>query len=210
MSLPQSALLFSYDDYLAMEREGDERHEYLDGSLYAMAGESLEHSTINANLTGMLYGQLRGKPCRTLSPNMKVLSGEYRKGQTRGLFSYPDVTVVCGEPKFLDERRDVLLNPSLIIEVLSPGTEAFDRGEKFRRYRQHLASLQAFVLVSTHLPLIELYQRQAEGFWLYSAMSDYVETLPLAAIHCQLSLAEVYERVEFAPIVEDQVVEDQD
>ena len=198
MGLPQSAYAYSFDEYLALEREGEERHEFVDGSIYAMAGESLEHSTINANLTGILYGQLKGKPCRTLSPNMKVLSGEYRRGQTRGLFSYPDVTVVCGEPKFLDERRDVLLNPTLIIEVLSPSTEAFDRGEKFRRYRQHLDSLQAFVLVSSHMPLVELYQRQSDGFWLYSATSEREDSLPLASISCHLPLAELYERVEFA------------
>lgn len=198
MSLPQTALLYSYDEYLALERKGEERCEYFDGSIYAMAGESLEHSTICFNLASIIGSQLKGKPCRGLSPNMKVLSGEYRKGHTSGLFSYPDVSVVCGEPRFLDEQRDVLLNPTLIIEVLSPSTEAFDRGEKFRRYRQYLPSLLAFVLVSTHRPLVELFQRQSEGLWFYSTMDGIEGDMPLPSIGCELSLADLYERVEFS------------
>jgi len=128
---------------------------------------------------------------------MKVLSGHYFPGQPCGLFSYPDVTVVCGEPKFHDERRDVLLNPTVIVEVLSPGTELFDRGEKFQRYRSHLDSLQDFVLVSSQYPLVELFQRQHGGFWLYSAMADLDASLALPSIHCELPLVELYDRVEF-------------
>ncbi len=199
MGLPQTNPILNVDDYLAFEREEEHRHEYFDGLIYAMAGESLEHSTISANLIGILHGQLRGKPCRTLSPNMKVLSGHTMRGQTRGLFSYPDATVVCGEPTFHDERRDVLTNPALIVEVLSPGTELFDRGEKFQRYRQYLDSLQDFLLVSSLYPLVELYQRQANGFWLYSAMAELDGRLYLPSIDCQLPLIELYERIEFQP-----------
>jgi Uma2 family endonuclease len=197
MGLPQAIPICSVDDYLAFERSEEVRHEYFDGQIYAMAGESLEHSTISANLIGMLHGQLKGKPCRALSPNMKVLSGENFPGQTRGLFSYPDVTVVCGEPKFLDGRRDVLLNPTVIVEVLSPGTESFDRGEKFQRYRKHLDSLQDFILVSSQYPLVELFQRQHGGFWLYSAVAEMEASLALPSIHCELPLVELYDRVEF-------------
>lgn len=197
MGLPQTQPVYSFDDYLAAEREEDTRHEYLDGQAYAMAGETLEHSTICFNLALTLGSQLKGKPCRGLSPNMKVLSGAYSPGESKGLFSYPDVTVVCGEPKFHDERRDVLLNPSLIIEVLSPGTELFDRGEKFRRYRTCLESLQDYVLVSTDSPQIELFQRQANGFWLYSAMAGLDATISLLSIGCALALADVYDRIEF-------------
>jgi Uma2 family endonuclease len=197
MGLPQTAPICSFDDYLAFERGEEFRHEYCDGQIYAMAGESLEHSTISANLIGILHGQLEGKPCRALSPNMKVLSGHHFPGQTRGLFSYPDVTVVCGEPKFHDGRRDVLLNPTVIVEVLSPGTESFDRGGKFQRYRSHLDSLQDFVLVSSHYPLVELFQRQHGGFWLYSAVAEMDASLGLPSIHAELPLAELYDRVEF-------------
>ncbi len=199
MGLPQTNPAYSFDDYLAQEREEEFRQEYLDGQVYAMAGETLEHSTICANVSGELYAQLKGKPCRTLSPNMKVLSGNYSPGQTKGLFSYPDISVVCGEPKFHDGRRDVLLNPTLIIEVLSPGTELFDRGEKFRRYRTCLESLQDYVLVSTESPLVEVFQRQTGGFWLYSAVAGLDARVALPSIDCELSLADIYERLEFPP-----------
>ena len=188
---------YTLDDYLAQEREADNRHEYLDGMVYAMAGETLEHSTICANVSGELYIQLKGKPCRTLSPNMKILSGVYSPGQSKGLFSYPDVTVICGEPKFHDERRDVLLNPSLIVEVLSSGTELFDRDEKFLRYRTYLDSLQNYVLISTATPRIELFQRQPHGFWLYSDATGIDATISLPAIDCELALADVYGRIAF-------------
>ncbi len=197
MGLPQTTPLLSFDDYLAYEREAETRHEYFDGLIYVMAGESLEHSTISANLIGILHGQLKSKPCRALSPNMKVLSGQYFPGQTQGLFSYPDVTVVCGEPKFHDGRRDVLTNPTVIVEVLSPGTESFDRGEKFQRYRNHLDSLQDFVLVSSLYPSVELFQRQPGGFWLYSAVAEMDASLVLPSIACQLPLVELYDRVGF-------------
>jgi Uma2 family endonuclease len=128
---------------------------------------------------------------------MKVLSGKYAPGQTKGLFSYPDLSVVCGEPKFHDGRRDVLLNPTLIIEVLSPGTELFDRGEKFRRYRTCLESLQDYVLVSTDSPMVELFQRQADGFWLYSASAGLDALARLPSIACEVPLADIYERIEF-------------
>lgn len=195
MGLPQP--VYNFDEYLAQERSCEIRHEYLDGQVYAMAGETLEHSTICANIAGELHGQLKGRPCRVLSPNMKVLSGKYSPGQTKGLFSYPDVSVVCGEPRFQDEKRDVLLNPTLIIEVLSPGTELFDRDEKFRRYRTHLESLQDYVLVSSISPMIELYQRQPHGFWLYSTVGGVDATMVLPSIACELPLAGVYDRIEF-------------
>lgn len=199
MGLPQTHPAYSFDDYLAQEREEEFRQEYLDGQAYAMAGETLEHSTICANVSGELYAQLKGKPCRTLSPNMKVLSGKYSPGQTKGLFSYPDVSVVCGESKFHDGRRDVLLNPTLIIEVLSPDTELFDRGEKFRRYRDCLESLQDYVLVSSASPMVELFQRQTGRFWLYSAVAGLDARVALPSIGCELSLADIYERLEFPP-----------
>ena len=197
MGLPLTTPLLNFDDYLAYERQEEARHEYFDGLIYAMAGESLEHSTICFNLATILGSQLRGKPCRGLSPNMKVLSGEYSPGQTHGLFSYPDATVVCGEPKFHDGRRDVLVNPTLMVEVLSPGTELFDRGEKFQRYRKHLDSLQEFLLVSSLCPLVELYQRQPNGFWLYSAVADLDARMALPSIACHLPLSELYDRVDF-------------
>lgn len=127
MSLLRSHTRYSVEEFLALEREAEERHEYLDGQIYAMAGERLEHGAICMNLGGLLYAQLRWKPCQVFSKDMKVRSGPAPKlGQTtKGLHSYPDLLVVCGELKFHDGHRDVLLNPAVIIEVSSPATEGF-------------------------------------------------------------------------------------
>jgi Uma2 family endonuclease len=199
MGLAQPQPSYTIEEYLALERQSEERHEYLDGQIYAMAGESLEHSRICVNLAGELRAQLKGKPCEVLSPNMKVRSGPYIKQQktNKGLFSYVDVTVVCGESQFHDEHRDVLLNPTVIIEVLSPTTESFDRGEKFLRYRTHIEALNDYVLVSQTKPLIEHFLRQSNGQWLFSSISGLENSLYLTSIDCHLRLAEVYDRVTF-------------
>jgi Uma2 family endonuclease len=189
MALPRSN--YSVQEYLALERESTERHEYLQGQIYAMAGESLQHSRICVNLTREISAQLRGRDCEALSPNMKVSTGE------GGLFSYPDLTVVCGKPVFLDSRDDVLLNPAVIIEVLSPSTEAYDRGEKFFRYQAFLGSLTEYLLVSQRLPLVEHFVRQQNGQWLCAFIGSLSSHVEIGAIGCRLDLSEVYSRVEF-------------
>jgi Uma2 family endonuclease len=200
MAVPKEKLLVSAEEYLEMERAATERHEFIDGYVYQMAGESLEHSRINVNLLTLLNTQLRGKRCEALSPNMKVRSGPFIKEQRtrKGLFSYPDVSVVCGEPKFHDEYQDVLINPTVIIEVLSESTEVFDRDEKFRRYQTNLESLQDYVLVSQVLPLLQIYSRQPDG-WLYKHAAGLDDVLYLPSINCRLPLADVYDRVTFPP-----------
>jgi Uma2 family endonuclease len=190
MSLPQTSF-FTPAQYLAFERATDARHEYLDGQIYAMAGESIEHSRICVNISGELRGQLKGRPCEALSPNMKVVTS------SSGMFAYPDVVVVCGGPPFHDERRDVLTNPAIIFEVLSPSTEAYDRGEKFLRYRTQIETLQDYVLVSQAKPLVEHFSRRPDGSWVYEAVSGLASVLHLASVDCRLSLEEVYSRVVF-------------
>ncbi|MCA1555062.1 MAG: Uma2 family endonuclease [Acidobacteria bacterium] len=199
MSLLQSQLSYTVEEYLALERASEERHEYLDGQIYAMAGESEQHGDICVNLVGELRAQLRGGPCRVWTKDTKVRSGPTPKPyQTRkGLFSYPDAVVVCGGRQYHDEHRDVLLNPTVIIEVLSPSTEAYDRGEKFRRYRTYLGSLTDYVLVSQSLPLIEHYRRQPNDEWIMASAGDLNGSLHLASINCTLRLAEVYDRISF-------------
>src|SRR5215216_3648096 len=162
MSLPKSEPLCTEEEYLALERKAEERHEYLDGQIYLMAGESPAHGTICTNLVGQLHSQLRGKPCQVLSKDTKVRSGPKPRSRysTKGMFSYPDLLVVCGEMKFHDEIRHVLLNPKIIIEVLSPSTEAFDRGEKFLRYRTYLESLTDYIVVAQDYALIEHFSRE--------------------------------------------------
>jgi Uma2 family endonuclease len=199
MSLPQTIVRYTIEEYLALERQSEERHEYIDGQIYAMAGESNEHADISVNLVSELRSQLKGTPCRVWTKDSKVLSGPAIRAykSIKGLFSYPDIVVVCGEPRFLDDHRDVLLNPSVIIEVLSPSTESFDRGEKFRRYRTHLASLTDYVQVSQALPLIEHFRRQSNDEWVLSTVSDMAGSLNLASINCTLRMSEVYDRVSF-------------
>lgn len=190
---------YSPEDYLDLERQADERHQYVDGQIYAMAGESLQHSTICFNLARILGNQLRGGHCRGLSPNMKIRTGPVQKNSRKGMFSYADATVVCGEPRFHDEHRDVLLNPTVIIEVLSPSTERFDRVEKFARYRTHLDSLVDYVLIASTQPFIEHFRRHTGEQWLFTPLADLDSNLFIESIGCRLPLAEVYERVEFPP-----------
>ncbi|HMW00507.1 MAG TPA: Uma2 family endonuclease [Acidobacteriota bacterium] len=197
--------MLNFEEYLAFERKVIDRHEFLDGQIYARAGESLSHSTICANLTGELHTQLKGKPCRTLSPNMKVRSGPYLVGSrmTKGMFSYADATVVCDQPLFHDEHQDVLLNPRVLFEVLSPSTENFDRGEKFHRYARHLASLTDYVLISQNQPMVEHFHRQEDGTWIYRVITGLTEFLELPTIDCWIQLSDLYDRIEFPPAEED-------
>ncbi len=199
MSRPQARIHFTEAEYLAIERDSEEKHEYLDGRIYAMAGETEEHNTICVNIAGELRAQLKGGPCRTFSKDIKVRSGpEPKSSRSRlGLYSYPDVLVACGERVFHDRYRDVLLNPAVIIEVLSKYTEAFDRGEKFARYRAWLPPLTDYLLVSQDKPVIEHYRRQPNGEWLLATVSGLDASLSIASIGCELKLSEVYDGVSF-------------
>jgi len=200
MSLAESERLCTVEEYLAQERKSEERHEYLDGQVYAMAGESLEHGIICSNLTGIIRSQLLGKPCRVLSKDIKVRSGPQPESRkiTKGLYSYPDLVVFCGGPEFHDQHRDVLLNPRVIIEVLSSTTEAFDRGQKFLRYRTWLSSLTDYVLVSQNQPLIEPFSRREDREWgIVPPAGDLQGSIAIPSIGCVLPLAEVYDGVAF-------------
>src|SRR5262245_5650300 len=192
MALPRSPH-HTVDEYLARERESVTRHEYLDGQIYDMAGESLQHSRICINLAREVSSLLKGRQCEALSPNMKVKAGD------SGLFSYPDLTVVCGKPVFLDSHKDVLLNPVAIFEVLSPTTEAYDRGEKFFRYRNFIDTLSDYLLVSQHRPLVEhLVRQDNRGQWLYVPVEGLSSKLHTRSIDCRLELSEIYARVDFS------------
>lgn len=197
MASVQPVRFHTEEEYLAFERQSEGRHQYVDGQIYAMAGETLAHSSICFNLARVLGNQLLGGNCRGLSPNMKIRSGPLGKDSRKGMFSYADASVVCGEPRFHDEHRDVLLNPKVIFEVLSASTEAFDRGDKFHRYAAHLESLQDYVLIASEKPLIEHFRRHYDGQWLYTVVAESAGSLSLESIGCRLALAEVYERVEF-------------
>ena len=196
MSLLPSNVLYTPDEYLRLERQTVERHEYLDGQMYAVAGESLEHSTIVSNINAILNYQLRGKPCRVLQPNMKVRSRLSTDPSATGLFSYPNCLVICGDPIFHDVHRDVLINPQVIIEILSRSTKAHDRGEKFARYRQ-IESFAEYLLVSQYRPSIEHFTRQPNGDWIMHPETSIEGSIVITSIGCKLDLTEVYDRIDF-------------
>jgi Uma2 family endonuclease len=189
MSLRQTQIRYTEDQYLSIEREADERHEYLDGQIYAMAGESPEHGAICTNLTGEIRAQLKGTRCQAFAKDMRVRSGPLprRRYSQKGLYSYPDLMVVCGEMQFLDENRDVIINPKVIIEVASPSTGDFDRGEKFHRYRTHNPSLTDYLIVAQNRPSIEHFARQENGQWVIAALAvELSENVHIASINCTL------------------------
>src|SRR5215475_4575065 len=200
MSLPQTQIRYTEEQYLSIEREADERHEYLDGQIYAMAGESPEHGAICVNLTREVSAQLKGARCQAFAKDMKVRSGPLprRRYSRRGLYSYPDLVVVCGEMQFLDENRDVIINPKVIIEVASPSTEAFDYGEKFLRYRTFNPSLTDYLIVAQDRPSIEHFALREDGLWMIAdSVVELSGSVHIASINCNLQLAEVYDRVKF-------------
>lgn len=192
MTLAETYPIFTVDDYLDFERFAESRHEFLDGTVYAMAGESPDHSTICFNLYGITAAQLRGKSCRGFSPNMKVATGN------KGLFSYPDLAIVCGAPVFHDDKQDVLTNPQVIFEVLSPSTAGYDRGEKFLRYTNTIETLTDYVLISQNEPRIEHFQLQSDGHWQKHEIAGMDSVLRLDSIECSIPLSELYYLINFS------------
>jgi len=180
---------YTPEEYLALERQAQYKSEYYAGEIFAMAGASRWHNLIVANVVGELRSQLKGRPCTTYPSDMRL------KISPTGLYAYPDVTVVCGEAQFEDTQQDILLNPTLIVEVLSDSTEAYDRGGKFAHYRK-LDSLMAYVLITQTKPHIEHYVRQPDNRWLLSEADSVHDTIHLPAIDCHLALAEVYDKVD--------------
>lgn len=201
MALPNSELCLTIDQYLEFERQSEERHEYLDGDIWVMAGESGAHADICTNLTTIVGLHLRGTRCRARSKDTKVRSGPAPRSlrATKGLFSYPDLVVICGEPEYHDEHRDVVINPAVVIEVLSESTEAFDRGAKFLRYQVWNPTLSDYLLVSQDKPLVEHYARQSDGSWVYRFYQGFDQSAQIHSIDCALSPAEVYDRIVFPP-----------
>jgi Uma2 family endonuclease len=177
-------------EYLAFERQSPTRHEYYRGEIFAMAGASRNHGRIAGNAYAALHRQLLARPCELYMNDMRV------KSLVTGLFAYPDIAVVCGEPLFIDEVLDTLLNPTALIEVLSPSTEAYDRGGKFELYRT-IESFQEYLLVAQDRPRVEHYARQADGGWLLRDLADIQASLHLNLIHCTLTLAEIYAKITF-------------
>jgi Uma2 family endonuclease len=179
------------EQYLEIERKAEYKSEYFRGEMFAMAGASLAHNTLVANLLGELHGKLKGSPCRVLPSDMRV------QVSPSGLYTYPDVVAVCGEPRLLDNRMDTLLNPTLLIEVLSPTTEAYDRGRKFEHY-QSIESLREYLLVASDRVHADLYTRQPGDRWLLTSARNVEDSLDLQSVGCSLTLASLYDKVDLA------------
>jgi Uma2 family endonuclease len=189
MSVHHKTLL-SPEEYLVIERKTEAKSEYFAGEIFLMAGASERHNLIVANFVGEFRLQLKKRPCKVYPSDMRV------KIEKTTLYTYPDVVVLCAEPEFEDDHKDTLLNPTLIVEVLSDSTEAYDRGKKFEHYRT-LNSLSDYLLVAQDNPKVEYYVRQANGKWLFSEYTDIQDTIELISVQCLLPLVEIYDKVEF-------------
>ena len=195
MAAPQRKLADSYspEEYLVFERRSETKHEYLDGQIYAMAGASPTHNQICFNATVELGIQIKGTSCVGYTSDQKI------RTELIDLFSYPDLTIVCGEPIFHDKQQDVILNPTVIIEVLSPRTENYDRSAKLERY-QNIGSLTDYILIYQDRPCVEHYVRQkGKRQWLLTIETDLTAEIEISSIKCKLKLADIYNRVKFAP-----------
>ena len=190
MAAPAAQTLFTPEEYLASERKATLKSEYLHGEILAMSGASLTHTLITAEILTELNIQLRGHECRIISNDMRVKTGP------QGAYFYPDLVVFCGEPLFEDNVFDTLLNPIIIIEVLSPSTEVYDRGEKFAHY-QALTSLQEYILVSQDRFRVEHY-RLIKTQWVQTEFQMPTDVLSLVSIGCELSLQDIYRNVPFS------------
>ncbi len=189
MSVPPQQRDWTVREYLEFEREADTRHEFIGGQVYAMAGASERHNQIASALNYLLYGQLLERPCQVFQSDMRVQANETT-------FFYPDITVVCGEALYCDESRDTLRNPTVVFEILSPSTEDYDRGRKFKYYRE-IASLQDYLLAAQNQKQIEHYARQDADSWLLTVFSQLDSVLSLPSIGCTLSLSDIYRKVTF-------------
>jgi len=184
--------LLTEAEYLAAERAAETKSEYFAGEMFALAGARRNHNVIVTNVVGELRQQLRHRPCEAYPSDMRV-----KVGRT-GLYTYPDVVVVCGQPEFLDATEVTLLNPTLLVEVLSSSTANYVRGLKSRCFRA-LPSLQEYVLAESEELQVEVFRRAEGGQWLVEDVADLTAQVALHSIGCALGLAAIYENVDVPP-----------
>ena len=180
--------LLSIEEYLMLERQASFKSEYFDGEIYAMAGASREHNLIVANVIRMLGNQLLESPCNVYPSDMRIKITEM------GKYTYPDVTIACDKEEFDDDYKDTLLNPLLIIEVLSDSTESYDRGKKFKHY-QRIKSFSEYILIEQTPYRVEQYVRQDNKTWLYSEFHEAADIVQLQVIKCTLALKDIYAKI---------------
>jgi Uma2 family endonuclease len=189
-ALPQRKYI-SPEEYLEFERAAFEKHEYFDGEIFDMAGTSIEHAEISSNINISLGGQLKKRPCKSYQSDLRVHI------PVTGLYTYPDVIVVCGKPELLEDAYlDTLLNPTLIVEVLSPSTADYDKGAKFEQYRT-IESLREYVLVWQDKKRVARYTKQTDDTWLLRDFIGEEAEVVLSSIECSLTMDDIYDKVEF-------------
>jgi Uma2 family endonuclease len=184
----QTQTYITPEEYLALERQSEYKNEYFDGEIFAMVGASRRHNLITTNITRELSQQLKTKPCEVYSSDMRI------RIPNANIYTYADVSVACGEPKFEDAELDTLLNPDLIVEVLSKSTASYDRRQKFAFYRT-IESLTGYMLVSQDTSHVEHYAKQPDGRWLLSDYRSTEDVVQLDSIGCSLPLREIYDKV---------------
>lgn len=178
------------EDYIKRERNAETKSEYIHGKIYAVSGASRWHNRITVNVVALLYSQLRNGPWEGFAHDMRVRAG------SKNVYAYPDVVVACSEARFEDRQLDTLLDPTLLVEVLSDSTEKYDRGRKFAYYQQ-IESLREYVLISQDTTRIECFTRLEDRRWMLTIAGTLESVMPLESIGCALPLAEVYARIQF-------------
>lgn len=191
----QSPLQMTEAEYLAFEAGSETKHEFVNGNVFAMTGASFTHAVICQNCATTLATQLTDKPCTVVTNDVRV------RVASKVSYRYPDVMVICGEAEFYENHKDTLINPIVILEVLSPSTALVDRNEKLDEHMQ-IASLQEYVLVSQDNAKVERYLRQASGDWLYSKVIGLDGALDLPSLGCELALKTVYKKVALGKVQE--------
>ncbi len=190
-ALPQPQQFYSLSDYFALEATDDQRHEYYRGEVFAMSGGSANHNRISVNTAAMLTSALVGKPCEVFVADLRLLV------KRRQLYTYPDVMVVCGKVDYAHDRTDLITNPTVIVEVLSPSTEAYDRGKKFNFFYRTIETLREYILIDQDRVLVEHLRRSDERTWLLTVLEDLAEVLVLESIGVSITLVEMYRRVDW-------------
>ncbi len=193
MAAPQRKPRLTPDEYLEFERQSEFKHEYFDGEIFAMSGGTPQHSLVKANVLGELRSLLKGQSCTAYDSDLRVLV------EATGLYTYPDASVFCDELQFEAGRTDVVVNPTLLVEVLSPSSEAYDRGRKFGHYRQ-IPSLREYVLVWQEEPRIESFFKNDQGVWTLTEAVGMDSQMALASLGVGLSLREVFDKVVFETV----------
>jgi Uma2 family endonuclease len=183
-------------EYLIRERQASIKSEFYQGEIFAMGGGSANHSLIAANFVGEARNSLKGRPCAVFNSDLRV------QVQSTGLYTYPDATIVCGELLFDDDHRDTVLNPTVIVEVLSDSTEKYDRGKKSNHYRQ-IASLKELILIAQDRSHVERFTRQANGDWLFHEQKELTADFELKSLGISIAISELYRGVKFEPIEDD-------